>query len=328
MFATSIGRFRILGYFSRIFARRSDSARDLTAKVRRSQGEAFKALRLAYKTFNRAGTRDHSKALAKQIVKVAFQETARPGMDGVEKTVQVINAVLSNWIRDGKRNTLEEDIRVELNVQIRVHLNDLIVENKVDKFKKLLLHVQGESAEPLTTRTLWEKKRLQSEKLSPSLQELRQQKEWIEIQLEDVQRSIAKLEKVSNPEKMTAMPLSLEGNPQDAKVAWCAGWNLCDDRERMQIQYNRAQRALREELRPREVEMLLKKSEYDSELNELYSEINCYDLDTISAEAKEILNVAYKRRVAVTPEQLVPDALPDGSKELFIRVIKNLYDHS
>ena len=116
MCVTSIRRFRISGYFSRIFARRSDSARDLTAKVRRSQGEAFKALRLANKTFNQAGTHNHSKALAKQIVKVAFQETIHPGIDGVEKTVQVVNAILSNWVRDGKRNTLEADIRAELSV--------------------------------------------------------------------------------------------------------------------------------------------------------------------------------------------------------------------
>ena len=129
----SIERFQILGYFSRIFARRSASTRELISKVRRSQGEAFKALCTACKTFSRAKTHDHSKALAKQIVQVAVMQeeeslknscysnccaNCRPLWDGANKTRQLANVVLSNWLRDGKRNTLEADIRAELRIQL------------------------------------------------------------------------------------------------------------------------------------------------------------------------------------------------------------------
>ena len=48
----------------------------------------------------------------------------------------------------------------------------------------------------------------------------------------------------------------------------------------------------------------------------------------IPEKAKDILDMTYRRRVTVTPEQLVFDALPAESKELFIRAIKNLCDHS
>ena len=112
--------FQISGYFSRVFERILGSVRALASKVRRPQEEAFQNLSVIYKTFDQTKTAAHSKALAKEIVKVAISESGNSKDDEVvKKTRQLATAVLSNWIRDQARSDLAVDIRTEL----QEHLN-------------------------------------------------------------------------------------------------------------------------------------------------------------------------------------------------------------
>ena len=103
----------ISGYFSRIFQRRSGPVRELALKVHRGQEESFKDLHTVYKDFDQSTNPDQSRALAKEIVKVAIQEVGPRG-NLAKKIEQVTAATLSNWVRDRKRNALLSDIDAEM----------------------------------------------------------------------------------------------------------------------------------------------------------------------------------------------------------------------
>ena len=110
---------QIPGYFCRIYERALDGqTRGLVEQINvneeqqsllAGQPSLFRPLSNAYNDFRQNKTEENSKNLAYRIVRVAL-ETGNPQDPLSRKTEKVAVAVLKGWIRDEKRNTLEEHL--------------------------------------------------------------------------------------------------------------------------------------------------------------------------------------------------------------------------
>lgn len=293
MATEAIRGFQISGYFSRISARKSGPVRALVSKVRRTHEEPFDVLCAVYKTFNRSYTPENSKILAKQIVESAVRED--DAEDSLVKTTgQMTNAILSNWIRDRKRNTLARDIRVA----IQDYLYRKQFTREVGRCRQYLSSLQGEDDRSINL-VLIEKKQAHDQLISSYMEDVKKERACAECRLKVVRHSIAEAEGLKDPEKIS-------GSSNEEKRL-----------------YKEAQRRLREVLRPEEAELLNRISNYDSRLDDLSCQVSPYNMDTISAYARDIIDRARRVDIVITPEQLVPITLPDESRHLLIHAFNH-----
>lgn len=296
MATRAVSGFQISGYFSRIFGRKTDKVKDLATKVRTSQEAPFQGLRATYQAFGRAKTPGNSIALAKEIVKVAIQE-AGPRGNVVEKTKQVTTAVLSNWVMDGKRNTLAADVRTELQTHLaarQAEHNRGLAQRSVATFTKGLESIQSRSPSGNLRGILDSKKRDDLAEIA------RLERDPAFARLEEVQDEYDRYGSVIEPD------WSYDGGGISEATA--------ANNKRVEAHHAEWEPALREaQGRVRTIR---------GRISELRSATSGDPLMALAADARRVIDRARSNGIEIQPADLIPANFTAESRQQFLDLIQ------